>query len=258
MIAYDRVIDAFRANGLNVVEHGTGKSSAQAPGHSSADKSVSIRDIGDQVLIYSHSDDTADVLDSLGLALSDLFDSPKGSTYEYPDGRVVRRSPDKRFSQLNASGKTSLYRASKLWDAPVVYMVEGEKDVHALESEGVVATCTAMGAGKAHLFDLSPLVDTNVLIVRDMDDPGFEHVRQLIGLLPGSAVVQVLEPAVGKDAADHVGAGFGLSEFVDVSFRFGRELFGARLKFLVTGGVSDRELADGVGEALGRFVEDVL
>ncbi len=213
MIAYQRVVDAFRDAGLTVIETGHGKANAQAPNHSPADRSVSIRDIGEQVLIHSHSDPTDMVLDALSLTLSDLFDTPRGADYTYPDGRVVHRSPTKKFRQDGNTKGTSLYRADRLAAADVIYVSEGEKDVHALESEGASATCTAMGAGKAHLFDLTPLHGKKIRIVRDMDEPGRAHAMQLMELLTGKSDVTVWEPAVGKDAADHIAAGFGLEEF---------------------------------------------
>lgn len=213
MIAFERVVDAFRAQGLTVIETGHGKANAQAPGHSPADRSVSIRDIGEQVLLHSHSDPTDMVMEALGLTMPDLFDNPRGADYTYPDGRVVSRSPAKKFRQSGNTKGTSLFRSDRIGDAELIYMPEGEKDVLALESAGAVAVCTAMGAGKAHLFDLTPLHGKTVRIVRDMDEPGRAHAAQLVELLTGSAQVSVWEPATGKDAADHIAAGYGLEEF---------------------------------------------
>ena len=213
MIAFERVVDAFRAQGLNVKDNGHGKASAQAPGHSMADLSVSITHIGDRVLVCSFSDPTDAVLDAVGISMADLFDNPKGSDYLYPDGRVVSRSPQKKFRQSGNTKGTALYRADRLADTDTVYMVEGEQDVHAIESAGGVATCTAMGAGKAHLFDLTPLHGKKVRIVRDMDEPGRAHAAQVLELLSGHADATVWEPAAGKDAADHIAAGHGLDDF---------------------------------------------
>ncbi|WP_433662533.1 DnaB-like helicase C-terminal domain-containing protein [Nocardia sp. CA-128927] len=216
MIAYGRVIDAFRDHGLVVIERGGNSATAQAPGHSPADRSVSIRAIEGQVLVHCHSDETATVLDALGLAMSDLFDNPHGATYQYDDGRIVRRTPFKRFSQGGNTKGTTLFRACRLGEATVVYLVEGEKDVLAIESLGGVATCNAMGAGKLGMFDLTPLYGKKVVVVRDMDEPGEAHACQAIALLDGHAEVELVAPAAGKDAADHILAGHGLDEFVPV------------------------------------------
>lgn len=215
VIAYQRVLDAFRGEGLNVKELATGKAQAQAPGHSNADFSVSITDIGDQVLVHSHSDPTEMVLESVGLVYGDLFDSPQGTTYEYPDGRQVHRSPTKQFRQSGNTKGTQLYHGDRLTTADTVYVGEGEKDVHALEALGVAATCTAMGAGKAHLFDLTPLHGKNVIVVRDLDGAGEGHAKQLVELLTGVAEsVSVVQPKAGKDAADHIAHGHGVDDFV--------------------------------------------
>ncbi|RFA15848.1 hypothetical protein B7R22_05425 [Subtercola boreus] len=210
--AFERLVDTFHDHGLKVKMLGQSKASAQAPGHSQADLSVSLAAYEGGVLVHSHSDPTDDVLAALNLSKADLFDDPKGANYDYPDGRRVSRSPDKRFSKSGNTKGTALFRADRLADAKVVFVVEGEKDVLALESLGVSATCTAMGAGKAHLFDLSPLRGKTVRIVRDMDEPGLAHANQVAALLAGIADVKILEPAVGKDAADHVAAGLGIDD----------------------------------------------
>ncbi|WP_455907063.1 DnaB-like helicase C-terminal domain-containing protein [Rhodococcus erythropolis] len=214
VIAYQRIIDAFRNEGLNVKEVSTGKAQAQAPGHSQADYSVSITDIGEQALVYCHgNDDTETVLQAVGLKLADLFDSPSGVAYEYPDGRKVHRSTDKQFRQSGNTTGNQLLDVEQLTDASTVYVVEGEKDVRAIQSQGGTATCTAMGAGKAHKFDLSPLHGKQVIIVRDMDAPGAEHAKQLVELLVGHADVSIVKPKEGKDAADHIGYGHSLNDF---------------------------------------------
>lgn len=216
MIAYQRVTEKFREHGLNVRESGSGRASAQAPGHSSSDLSVTITDNGfDRVLVHSHAgEDLADVLSAVGLSTTDLFNDPGGSTYEYPDGRQVHRSPGKKFRQSGNTKGSQLYRTDLA--AEVVYVVEGENDVHALETVGVAATCTAMGAGKAHLADLTPLHGKTVIVVRDKDEAGRRHADQIAGLLDGVATVVVVEAKSGKDAADHVAAGFGVDEFLPV------------------------------------------
>ncbi|WP_068379674.1 toprim domain-containing protein [Rhodococcus sp. EPR-157] len=214
MIAYERVVDAFREAGLIVDDKGHGRAAAQAPGHSAADRSVTITGIAGQVLVYSHSDPTEQVLEALNLAPRDLFDEPKGTLYEYPDGRKVHRTPEKKFRQSGNTKGNSLFRADRLADATVVYVVEGEKDVHAAESIGLVATCSAMGAGKAHRADLSPLRNKTVVIVADRDKAGRAHAEQVAELLGTTAGVTIAEPSVGKDLADHVAAGLGADDLI--------------------------------------------
>ncbi|MBT2502998.1 AAA family ATPase [Curtobacterium sp. ISL-83] len=211
--SFDRVLDAFRNKGLHVQMRGNEAADAQAPGHSAKDRSVSVQSVEGQTLVHSHSDPTQDVLYELGLTMQDLFDEKKGVEYRYRDGRVVHRSPDKKFRQSGNTKGKDLYHVERIGDADPVWMVEGEKDVHALEALGRVAVCTAMGAGKAAMFDLSPLHNRKVLVVRDMDETGLKHALQVRDLLEGKSQVVILEPLVGKDAADHVAAGHGWEQF---------------------------------------------
>ena len=100
--AYEPVLDALRSHGCQVEDRG-GRAAASAPGHSSADRSVVVTAIAGGVLVHCHSDPTEEVLDQLGLTHKDLFDEPRGARYDYPDGRVVHRAPNKKFKQ---SGNT--------------------------------------------------------------------------------------------------------------------------------------------------------
>lgn len=252
--SFDRVVDAFHNAGLIVKTTGRAKASAQAPGHSAVDRSVTITGIQGKVLVWSHSDPTENVLDALGLSDVDLFDDPKGITYNYPDGRRVLRSPNKRFSQSGNTKGQSLYRAEKLKDAGTVAFVEGEQDVHALESMGVVATCTAMGAGKAHLFDLTPLHGKTVRIIRDMDEPGMNHAQQVARLLAGKAIVEVYEPRSGNDAADHIAAGHGILDFIQITLPEPVEPVDAEMEDAIEG---ERRYLYIKAEALRRLRQEV-
>ena len=217
--AFERTLDAFRADGLVVVEKGN-RATAQAPGHSAEDRSVSITDIGGQTLVHSHSDPTTDVLAALRLTYADLFDDPKtGVTYAYSDGRVVHRSPTaKKFRQSGNTKGTELFHAEKIGGAEVVYYVEGEKDVLAVESVGGAAVCNAMGAGKSGSFDLTPLTGKTVVVVADKDKPGRAHADQVAAGLDGlAAQVVIVEALEGKDAADHIASGHDLAEMVPVA-----------------------------------------
>lgn len=216
--AYQRLLEAFRTHGLAVNDR-DGRANCQAPGHSPKDRSVVVTRIEGSVLVCSHSDPTDDVLAALGYPKGSrdpgLFDDSRGVGYRYPDNRTVHRSPDKRFRQEGNTKGRSLYRADRITDADLVYYVEGEKDVHAVEAAGGVAVCNAQGAGKVHLADLTPLTGKTVLVVADKDEAGQRHAAQVLAALDSIAdSVAVVEAAEGKDAADHVAAGRDLSEFV--------------------------------------------
>ncbi|QDF15446.1 DNA primase/helicase [Gordonia phage Mollymur] len=213
-IAFDRVVDRFRDEGLILDQKSANRFAAQAPGHSAQDRSVTITDIGGQVLIHSHSDETEVVLERLGLTMKDLFDSDRGVEYKYSDGRRVHRSPNKDFRQSGNTKGDQLYRVERIGEADTVYVVEGEKDVHALEASGVTAVSAAMGSGKAKMFDWRPLHGRRVIIVRDNDPKGEEHAKEVVDLLAPHCQVEVVQSAVGKDAADHIAAGRDPAEFV--------------------------------------------
>lgn len=215
MTALDRCRDAWHAAGL-IFQDGAGDTAtAQAPGHSTADRSITFRQIEGQVLVNSFTDDKDAVLAEVGLTVADLFDEPRGATYNYSDGRTVHRSPDKKFRQSGNTKGTALYRVENLPSRPEahVYVTEGEKDVHALESIGATAVCPAMGAGKANRFDWSPLAGRDVTIVADDDQPGHKHAAQVAELLAEIArSITVVTAKSGKDAADHVAAGYTLGD----------------------------------------------
>ncbi|MCD2099617.1 DnaB-like helicase C-terminal domain-containing protein [Rhodococcus qingshengii] len=217
--AYDRVLDAFRSQGLIVQEKRDGVADCQAPGHSDRDRSVRVTRTEGQTLVCCFSDPTDQVLDTLGLRYSDLFDNPKGVKYEYDDGRIVVRSPDKDFKQYGNKQGNSLYRVNRAVEAisngRPVFLTEGEKDVHAIEAAGGIAACTAMGAGKAKMFDFTPLRGGTITIVADKDEAGEKHAREVAATLLGlDCTVSIVNAAEGKDAADHIAAGNLLDGFI--------------------------------------------
>ena len=222
MTALERCREAWQDAGL-IFQDGAGDTAtAQAPGHTAADRSVTFRQIEGQVLVNSFSDDKDTILEAVGLTVADLFDEPRGATYIYSDGRTVHRSPDKKFRQSGNTKGTALYRVENLPSRPEahVYVAEGEKDVHSLESIGATAVCAAMGAGKANRFDWSPLAGRDVTIVADDDEPGFKHAAQVAALLADHArSITVVTAKTGKDAADHVAAGYTLGDLQPISLK---------------------------------------
>lgn len=218
MSAADRIVDALQAHGCSPRKSG-GSWTARCPAHDDRNPSLSLRPIEGQALVHCQAGcRTDDVLAALDLGMRDLFDESSGATYRYDDGRVVHRSADKRFRQSGATQSTGqLYRHAEVVAAVAagrtIFCCEGEKDVHALESLGAVATTAPMGAGKWHRIDPSPLYEATVVVVADRDGPGEKHAREVEASLSGKATVSLVAPKVGKDAADHVAAGHGLGDF---------------------------------------------
>ena len=186
---------------------------------------------------------TEDVLARMGLELSDLYpEKLRGSaiveTYDYvdEDGVIlyqgVRLEP-KSFRQRRPDGvggwdwrlgdsRRVLYRLPDLIEGislgKTVYVVEGEKDVHALEGIGALATTNPMGAGKWRPEYSETLQDAIVRIVADNDEPGRKHARDVAKALDGIAEsVELVQAKVGKDASDHIEAGYGLDDFVPLA-----------------------------------------
>lgn len=218
---------------------------AKCPAHDDHRQSLSLG-VGDdgRVLVNCHAGCAPDaVCEALGITLADLFaEEPSGNgkreivaTYDYVDERgellyqVVRFTP-KDFRQRRPDGaggwtwkvagtRRVLYRLQQvLFTAAIggtVYVVEGEKDVHALEAAGVVATTSPAGAGKWRPEYSEALTGAHVVVVADRDDPGRQHALQVAASLEGKAQsVRILEAAVGKDAADHLAAGKTVQELV--------------------------------------------
>lgn len=213
----DRMVDALHAAGKRTRQAGPGRVMAQCPAHDDRNPSLSVRESSDRtLLVYCFAGcTTAEVVAALGLRMGDLF----ATEYAYDDGRRVQRSYGvdgrKRFAQSgNTKGRPSLYRLDHVRQAvaagQVVYLVEGERDVHALESVGAVATTSPMGAGNVAKADFRPLAGAAVVAVVDADEPGGKWAAQVAELLPDAELVTA---AVGKDAADHIAAGHSLDDF---------------------------------------------
>jgi hypothetical protein len=221
--ARERFEDALRSAGKYV-----DAKKALCPAHPDGSPSLSIGDRRDSkgIVIKCHAGcDYQDVLSALGMSPRDLFDddgmrgiyAPKRD-YRYPDGRAVHRKPDKTFPQSGNTKGNSLFHVDRIGDAQTVYWPEGEKDVEAIEAAGGVAVCSAMGAGKAYLADVSPLRGKHVIVIADKDEPGRQHAQQVSKILGGVAEsVRVVEAAVGKDFADHFAAEKGLDELVPIA-----------------------------------------
>ena len=216
-IAYQRMMSALQRMNRRVVDRGA-RAMAQCPAHDDGNPSLAVTAIEGQVLIHCHAGcDSKSIVEALGMTFADLYDQPRGATYVYPDRRIVHRGPDKKFRQSGNTQGCSLFRADSVNDATLVYVVEGEKDVLAVEAAGGTAVCSAMGAGNSDKFDWSPLAGKDIIVVADNDDPGRRHASAVAARLYGiAAKVAIAEPASGEDFSDHWAAGKGLADLVTV------------------------------------------
>ncbi|MBU3554844.1 helicase RepA family protein [Polynucleobacter sp. UB-Piko-W3] len=105
----------------------------------------------------------------------------------------------------------------------VIYIVEGEKDVEAAKSIGLVATCNPMGAdngsGNKWLKHWGEIFDgAEVVIVPDQDEPGMRHANWVRSTLVGHAAnIYIANPTTGKDLADWIGAGAGTTHIEEAT-----------------------------------------
>ena len=95
-----------------------------------------------------------------------------------------------------------------------VWIVDGEKDADALAAEGVIATCSPYGMARWRAEWNAYLRDADVTIVADRDEPGYRAAEALAqSLRPTAGQVRVVESATGKDAHDHLAAGYDVGGF---------------------------------------------
>lgn len=218
--AYERIIGALRAHGARVTGTDHSVASSTCPSHDDNHPSLSITRSGDRALVWCHSGcETRDVLACLDLTMADLYDE-RSATYQYDDGRSVRRFYDngrKRFAQTGAGPQSTLYHLARLRDVPAgrsIFLVEGEADVHAIEAAGGVATTAPQGADSFHKVDVTPLAGHWVTCVVDRDDAGDKWAAQVRDALEGIAgKYRFVRSQAGKDASDHIAAGHGLTDF---------------------------------------------
>lgn len=118
----------------------------------------------------------------------------------------VRRVPYRLPETLEAiqTGKT-------------VWICEGERDVHTLETLGHTATCNSGGANKWDPEFCDWFADgARVIIIADADQPGREHARKIYHQMQEvGANVTLTEPAEGcKDITDHLNAGLPIGDLL--------------------------------------------
>jgi P4 family phage/plasmid primase-like protien len=266
--AYDRLLDRLRADGRTVRETRAGQAQAHCPAHEDAQASLSLTKIKQQALMYCHAGcETKDVLAALGWKMRDLFDNPRGASYDYFNTagervRTVLRTPGKRFTQsVHSNGQApTLYRLPEVIAAvdagKIIYLPEGEKDVHALESLGVVATTAPMGAANFRKVDVSPLTNARVVAIVDQDRAGQKWATHVRDKLQGVAAALVFKRAkVGKDAADHIAAGHGVDDFEGVEIEPPADVVGGANVYSRTDDGNALRLIDDYGRQFRRVAD---
>jgi hypothetical protein len=189
---------------------------AKCPAHDDHDPSLSIREVDGKVLFHCHAGcaqgDVIDALKARGLWRSEPIDKSRiVAEYDYTDEygnllyQVVRYQP-KDFKQRRPDGRGGwtwrkgtrqvLYHLPEVLEAPIVFVVEGERDVETLRDYGFVATTNAGGA-KAHwaLQFTEALRGREVILIPDNDGPGRKRVlniaRSLLGQVARLVVLEL-------------------------------------------------------------------
>ena len=154
------------------------------------------------------------------------------ATYDYTDEhgnllyQVVRYQP-KDFKQRRPDGcggwtwrkgaRQVLYRLPEVLEAPIVFVVEGERDVETLREYGFVATTNAGGA-KSHWAPqyTESLRGREVILIPDNDAPGRKRVLNIARALLGKvARLVVLELEGGsKDVTEWFSQGHSELELI--------------------------------------------
>lgn len=210
---------------------------ARCPAHDDREPSLSLRDGSGKLLVHCHAGcEQAAVV--AALKARGLWGGPKHSTriivatYDYGDEngellyQVVRTDP-KGFFQRRPDGfggwinkkhqRQVLYHLREVNEAPIVFVVEGEKDAETLRQQGFVATTNAGGAKAPWLPDYTNVLSgREVIIVPDNDEPGWRRARTIAQALLGMAArIRVLDlPPETKDITDWFAAGHSECELI--------------------------------------------
>jgi putative DNA primase/helicase len=210
---------------------------AVCPAHDDRNPSLSIQEKDGKVLVHCHAGcSQRDVVDALRARR--LWESEQRqperrivATYDYTGEQgellyqVVRYEP-KDFKQRRPAGyggwiwkkepRQVLYRLPEVLEAPIVFVVEGEKDVETLRNHGFVATTNAGGAEAPWLPQFTEaLRGREVILVPDNDKPGRRRVLTIArALLDKAAKIVILELEGAKDVTAWFEAGHSELELI--------------------------------------------
>jgi len=248
--AIDRVIDKLDNVKQNGPESWIGSCPVPEHGQGRGDRnpSLSVKYQNGQVLLHCMSGcHIQDVVLALGMDWPDLWDEPfrKPVTiaswqYHKRDGspyftverqqtatgkRYVQRVEGRDRLGFPANFQPSLYRLPQVLAQAgrggEVYVVEGEKCVHAAERLGLVATCGPNGAKAWKPYYPAWLQGCSlVTVVVDNDDAGMQYAAEVCVSLRGKNIpVRTVKVAVNQpkaDLYDHVLAGYGVDDLIPI------------------------------------------
>jgi hypothetical protein len=194
----------------------------RCPAHDDRNPSLAVRESGGNVLVHCHAGcdqrDVIQALRNLGLwpeAVDRSYPPEWGelvATYDYTDRagtllyQVCRFVP-KTFRPRRPDGlggwrwnltgvERVLYRLPDVLEAPIVFVVEGERDADTLRDWGFIATTAAGGCQAPWLNSYTEaLAGREVVVIPDMDEPGLRRGAEIAQALVGRAAeLIVLDP----------------------------------------------------------------
>lgn len=153
------------------------------------------------VAVYDYSDEAG------SLAYQVLRYEPKSFSQRYlaeSGGWINRKSP-----------RQFLYQLPRVLQAPIVIVVEGEKDCDRLMEAGFVATTNAGGANAPWLPEYTEaLRGKEVILIPDNDPPGRKRVERIARSLVGCATVVYLDLEGCKDVSEWFDKGHSELELI--------------------------------------------
>jgi 5S rRNA maturation endonuclease (ribonuclease M5) len=209
---------------------------ARCPAHDDHDPSLAIREECGKVLVHCFAGcQQSDVLNALKTRGLWRSERPDGSTivaaYDYTDEhgnllyQVVRYQP-KTFKQRRPDGfggwiwkkgaRQVLYRLREVLEAPIVFVVEGERDAETLREHGFVATTNAGGAKAPWQPSYTEtLAGREIILIPDADTPGRQRGLTIARALVGRVARLVLFDLEGaKDITEWFACGHSEIELI--------------------------------------------
>lgn len=126
--------------------------------------------------------------------------------------RQRQPNPDGGWNWSTSDIQKPLYRLPQILKAKEenrpIYIVEGEKDVHSLETLGKTATTNPGGAGaegqnKWTSHHTQTLAGANIIIITDNDEPGYAHAEHVHNeLTKAGCKVKMFKPGTYKDITE--------------------------------------------------------
>jgi len=214
---------------------------ARCPAHPDRNPSLALSESNGKILFHDHGGCSQAAvlraLKDLGIWQAKPKDrAPVGqrivATYDYTDERgrllyqIVRyepkafsaRCPDGRGGWVNKKHQRPvLYRLPEVLESPIVFLVEGEKDVETLRSRGFVATTNAFGASQPWLPQYTAaLAGREVILIPDADLAGRQSaIRKARALLGQVSRLIIWEPEGAKDITEWLGQGYSELELIE-------------------------------------------